>query len=147
MYSLTVDFAVRLGLAELWLSEPTSGYFDAQRFPERLLCRLNSGQAFSTTVTVPSLEAAITLRPHSASVWPVAFLLSIALGPEAVMSLEAISYRHDERTGVIHNTRHRLRSVAPIARVGAFKITPSHFQPSDRTLSFRGALPSGATLV
>jgi len=63
------------------------------------------------------------------------------------MSLEAASYRHGARTGVIHNTRHRLRSVAPIARLGAFKITPAQFHPSDRTLSFAGALPSGATLI
>jgi len=146
VYSLAIRLSVRYGPVGIWASISDTGYFDPQRFPERLVASLQSGQATTVAVSVPSAEAALIVRPFY-DTWPVAFLLTVVMGQHSLMSLEAISFRDGSSQGIVEHTRTGLTSVTSIARVGAHKITPAEFSPNERVLNFAPALPASAEIL
>ncbi len=142
-YPLDVSLSVRSGPVAIWASQPVTGYFDPNRFPEHPLLSLQSGEASTVTVPIPTAEAALIVRPaHEA--WPVAYLLTISMGEHTLLSVEAISYREGQHQGVATHTRTRLHSVKSIARIGAYKLTPGSFSPEERIIEFSPSLPAGA---
>ncbi len=145
MYTLTVALSVRFGPVDLFASVPETGYSDPSRFPERLLISGLSGSASSQVVSVPSGGAALVLRP-SFSVWPVAYLLTVASGDDGLLSLEVSSYNRAGSHGVAEAVRHRLHSVSPIPRLAAYRLRPDRFAPSEPTIAFTPALPPGAVV-
>jgi hypothetical protein len=145
MYSLAITLSVRSGPVEIWASLADTGYFDPTRYPERLVASLQSGQATTVVVSVPSVEAALVLRP-SHHTWPVAFLMTVVMGEHSLLSVETISYRDNAEQSIAEHTRTRLGSVTSIARVGAHKITPGKFSPDQRVLEFSPSLPANAVV-